>query len=94
VPSVIPSYCGTKIINWVRPGAFGKFFHLYGSTRSLFSLFDDAVSSSDYVALRYGQAATSIYTRGGQLPKLREPYLSSHFGQEPQAFGRPVVALQ
>jgi hypothetical protein len=27
----------------------------------------------------------SDYARGGQLLELQEPYLSSHFGQEPQA---------
>jgi hypothetical protein len=26
-----------------------------------------------------------VYIRGGQLPELREPHLSSHFGQEPRA---------
>jgi hypothetical protein len=26
-----------------------------------------------------------VYIRGGHLPELREPHLSSHFGQEPHA---------
>jgi hypothetical protein len=34
------------------------------------------------LVLAYGG---KVWTRGGQLPKLREPHLSSHFGQEPQA---------
>jgi hypothetical protein len=33
----------------------------------------------------------SVYGRGGQLPELQEPHLSSHFDQEPQAFRWHVV---